>query len=115
MPTSQLLIDSRTPMGANLVADGATFRVWAPAATALYVITDELTAARTPGWAPKEKDLLVRHADETWTGFVAGIGECAPYRFRVVGELLVAHAGATHVWSAWAQTTCPPCARFVRL
>ncbi len=86
MPASQQHIDSRTPMGATLVADGATFRVWAPAAQAVYVITDELTAARTPGWAPQEKDLLVRHTDETWTGFVVGIADGSHYRFWVVGD-----------------------------
>lgn len=86
MPASQLHIDSNTPMGATLVADGATFRVWAPAARAVYVLTDDLTAARAPGWSPKEKDLLVRHADETWNGFIAGIVDGSPYRFWVVGE-----------------------------
>ena len=30
MPASQHHIDSATPMGANLVPGGATFRVWAP-------------------------------------------------------------------------------------
>jgi hypothetical protein len=30
MPLSQERIDERTPMGANLGADGATLRVWAP-------------------------------------------------------------------------------------
>ena len=86
MPTSQEYIDPPTPMGANLVADGATFRVWAPAARAVYVITDELTASRSPGWAPKEKDLLVRQPDGTWTGFVRGLADGGAYRFWVVGE-----------------------------
>ena len=36
MPASQQHIDKRTPMGASLVDDGATFRVWAPAAKAVY-------------------------------------------------------------------------------
>ncbi len=86
MPASQLYLDSHAPMGATLMADGATFRVWATAAQAVYVITDDLAAARVHGWTPREKDLLVRHTDETWTGFVAGISDGSPYRFWVVGE-----------------------------
>ena len=50
------------------------------------MIRRSLTGARTPGWSPREKDLLVRHADETWTGFVAGIRDDSHYRFWVVGE-----------------------------
>jgi 1,4-alpha-glucan branching enzyme len=33
-------ISNDTPMGANLVANGATFRVWAPGAEKVYVIGD---------------------------------------------------------------------------
>jgi hypothetical protein len=56
MATSQNHISQSTPMGANLVDGGATFRVWAPSATQVYVITDELPAARSGGWAPSPKD-----------------------------------------------------------
>lgn len=85
MPASQQHIHSNTPMGANLVDDGASFRVWAPAAEAVYVITDELAIARTPGWLPAEQDLLVRNPDETWTGFVTGVQDGSPYRLFVIG------------------------------
>ena len=37
MPASQDHITTATRMGANLVADGTTFRVWAPAARAVYI------------------------------------------------------------------------------
>ena len=37
MPASQDHITPATRMGANLVADGTTFRVWAPAARAVYI------------------------------------------------------------------------------
>src|SRR5213595_276201 len=37
MPITQDHISSSTPMGANLLASGATFRVWAPDAEAVYV------------------------------------------------------------------------------
>ena len=40
MPASQLGISSTTPMGANLITGGATFRVWAPNALAVYVLGD---------------------------------------------------------------------------
>ena len=37
MSASQAHITPSTPMGANLIADGATFRVWAPRALHVYV------------------------------------------------------------------------------
>ena len=40
MPASLDHIHSGTPMGANLVEGGATFRVWAPNARAVHVIGD---------------------------------------------------------------------------
>jgi 1,4-alpha-glucan branching enzyme len=36
MPASQQHSDASTPMGANLIGNGATFRVWAPAADHVY-------------------------------------------------------------------------------
>jgi len=73
-------------MGANLVDGGATFRVWAPSASEVYVITDELPAARSGGWAPSPKDELIRQLDGTWTGFVPGVVDGSAYRFWVVGD-----------------------------
>src|SRR5262245_42921877 len=86
MSASQAHIRPDTPMGANLVEDGATFRVWAPAAVEVYVITDELRTSTQPGWKPRAKDRLVRRNDETWTGFVPDVTDGTPYRFYVVGE-----------------------------
>jgi 1,4-alpha-glucan branching enzyme len=40
MPASLAHVHAGTPMGANLVADGATFRVWAPKARSVHVIGD---------------------------------------------------------------------------
>lgn len=40
MPTSLDHIHPETPMGANLIADGATFRVWASHAHSLHVLGD---------------------------------------------------------------------------
>ena len=46
MPASQLNITADTPLGANLVAGGATFRTWAPAAREVYI-------ALQPGARPR--------------------------------------------------------------
>ena len=87
MATSQNQISASTPMGANLVRGGATFRVWAPSAQQVFVVTDDISAARTDsGWRPKEKDALVRQPDGTWTGFVPGLVDGSPYRYWVVGQ-----------------------------
>ena len=40
MAASQIGISSATPMGANLVAGGASFRVWAPNALSVHVLGD---------------------------------------------------------------------------
>ena len=85
MPVTQDHVTPDTPLGATLVAGGATFRVWAKAATAVHVVTDQLPASRAPGWRPDGRDALVRQPDGTWTGFVAGIGDGAPYRCWVEG------------------------------
>ena len=47
------LIDHATPMGANLVAGGASFRTWAPRARNVYLVTgDALKLSAAPGWTP---------------------------------------------------------------
>jgi len=73
-------------MGANLVEGGATFRVWAPSAVDLYVVTDDLSASRQKGWIPRESDRLLRRDDGSWTGFKPGVREGSVYRYYVVGE-----------------------------
>jgi 1,4-alpha-glucan branching enzyme len=72
-------------MGATLVGDGATFRLWAPGAREVYIITGEHGGAGEPGWAPGDGDALVRRDDGTWTGFVPGLTDGSRYRFWVVG------------------------------
>ncbi len=86
MPTAQDHVSANTPMGANLTGSGATFRVWAPRAVAVYVITGDLKISKLPGWTPKESDKLLRQADGTWTGFVPGMSDGSAYRFWVVGQ-----------------------------
>ena len=80
MPASQQHITSATPMGANLVGGGATFRVWAPRARKVHV------CGEFNGWAKDESSLLVKNADGVWTGFVGGAREGERYKFFVVGE-----------------------------
>jgi 1,4-alpha-glucan branching enzyme len=81
MLTSQAHIFPGTPMGATLVADGATFRVWAPGATQVYVVFNGHTAI-----VPQASDELLKNdATGHWTGFIAGVTDGSLYRFWIVG------------------------------
>lgn len=82
MAAPQQHITSSTPMGATLVADGATFRVWAPGATHVHVA---LNPAAT--YKPKAADELIKDpATGHWTGFFPGVADGTQYRFFVVGQ-----------------------------
>ena len=80
MPTSLDHIHSGTPMGANLVAGGATFRVWAPHAHAVYVIGDFNNRERN------DASLLNRDDRGHWRGFIPGVRDRQRYMFYVVGD-----------------------------
>src|SRR5260370_19312435 len=72
-------INSDTPMGANLTKTGATFRVWAPGATAVYVAFN----ARAT-YTPAAGDLLVKNAASGhWTAFISGVTEGTAYRYWI--------------------------------
>ena len=87
MPTEQSHVDRNTPLGANLVSGGVTFRVFAPAAQHMYVLTGpSLAAAQAPGFVPSASDALFNLGDNTWAAFLPGLGEGAAYRFWVVGN-----------------------------
>src|SRR5580765_7735162 len=79
MPASLDHIDPDTPMGVNLVADGATFRVWAPNALAVYAIGDFNQRQCN------DASLLSRDAQGHWRGFIAGVRDRQRYLFHVVG------------------------------
>ena len=79
MPASLLHTDTNTPMGANLVADGATFRVWAPNARAVHVVGD------FNGRQRDEASLLSRDEHGDWCGFIPGVRDRQRYMFYVVG------------------------------
>ena len=80
MPASLEHIHAGTPMGANLVEGGATFRVWAPNARAVHVIGD------FNGRSRGEASLLNRGERGHWLGFVPGVRDRQRYMFYVVGE-----------------------------
>jgi 1,4-alpha-glucan branching enzyme len=63
-------------MGANLVADGATFRVWAPGADHVYV-----TLNGVDNYVPRAEDELVKHGDGHWTGFFPGVVDGTTYLY----------------------------------
>src|SRR5262245_450173 len=79
MPASLDHINSGTPMGATLVANGATFRVWAPHARSVDVLGD------FNGWTRSNASLLTRDDDGHWRGFVPGVRDRHRYQFYVVG------------------------------
>lgn len=80
---SQKNISANTPMGANLVpGGGATFRVWAPRATGVYLngVFGGVTLSGQTG------DLaLLKDATGYWSGFVESAGDGDIYHFWVNG------------------------------
>jgi len=86
MTASQQGITPNTPMGANLVPGGATFRVWAPQAREVYVSLPAPGEARDAPFVRQPEKLLVKHGDDHWTGFFPGVGDGTLYRFFVVGN-----------------------------
>lgn len=87
-------ITADTPMGATLIADGATFRVWAPnKAIAVHLrLSDQPNVINkaAPGekdlWEPSDATQLMRRSDDTWTGFLPGVRDGDLYRFYIAGR-----------------------------
>ena len=67
-------------MGANLIAGGATFRVWAPNARSVHVIGDFNNRERN------DASLLNRDENGHWLGFIPGVRDRHRYMFFVAGE-----------------------------
>jgi 1,4-alpha-glucan branching enzyme len=80
MPASLDHIHPGTPMGANLIAGGATFRVWAPNARSVDVIGDFNNRERN------DASLLNRDDHGHWLGFIPGVRERHRYMFYVMGD-----------------------------
>ncbi len=89
-PVTQDHISAATPMGANLVADGATFRVWAPNETIeVYLrVSDRHDTIDAAGenWQPNPERRLQRNTDNTWTGFIRGVRDGDYYRFYIANR-----------------------------
>ncbi|MBX9581185.1 MAG: alpha amylase C-terminal domain-containing protein [Gemmataceae bacterium] len=79
MPASLDHVHPGTPMGANLRAGGATFRVWGPRARAVHVLCD------AAGLDPTDDNLLTKDDHDHWRGFVPGVQDRDLYLFHVVG------------------------------
>jgi 1,4-alpha-glucan branching enzyme len=80
LPASLEHIGPNTPMGANLIADGATFRVWAPHARSVHVTGDFNARQRN------DASLLTRDVHGHWCGFIPGARDRQRYMFYVVGD-----------------------------
>ena len=71
----------------NADRGGATFRLWAPEARQVFVLTGAaLRAAEQAGFVPSPDDAMVRIGDGSWGAFVADLDEGAAYRFWIVGS-----------------------------
>ena len=86
MPASQQHISPDTPLGAQLIDGGATFRVWAPAALAVYVALRDQGQATPSIWQKNDDDLLVKDQRGYWAGFLPDVQDGDEYRFYVVGS-----------------------------
>jgi len=77
---TQQNISDATPMGANLTATGATFRVWVPNANGVYVIGE------FNNWIPDDNYLLESRPNGHWTGFLPQVKDGAMYKFWIDGK-----------------------------
>jgi 1,4-alpha-glucan branching enzyme len=79
---SQANVLPTTPMGATLINGGATFRAWAPRASAVYV---NGTFGGVPQNGQTGNLLMAKDANGYWTGFLPGAAGGDLYHFWVVG------------------------------
>jgi 1,4-alpha-glucan branching enzyme len=70
---------SNAPMGATVIAGGATFRVWAPRASSVHILSD------FNGWKPDPASQLTSIGGGHWACFVPGMKDGDQYIFDVVG------------------------------
>jgi 1,4-alpha-glucan branching enzyme len=74
MPASLDHTHPGTPLGANLIAGGAIFRVWAPHAHSVHVIGDFNNRERN------DASLLTCDDQSHWLGFIPGVRDRQRYR-----------------------------------
>lgn len=80
MPASLQHVTASTPMGATLIEDGATFRVWAPNARKVFVLGD------FNGRVKDDSSLLTKDGAGNWRGFISGAKDRDRYIFYVEGH-----------------------------
>jgi 1,4-alpha-glucan branching enzyme len=80
LAVTQQFISDRTSMGANLIAGGATFRVWAPRAKYVYVIGDFNQWKADPKWQ------LQSGAGGYWAGFLPQAKDGDLYEYWIDGQ-----------------------------
>ncbi|MCC7547385.1 MAG: hypothetical protein IT532_06445 [Burkholderiales bacterium] len=83
MPITMSHISPHTPMGSMLVADGATFRVWAPRAQDVYLAG---SFADEQVWSARSDHRLTPDGRGYWSGFHRGVREGDQYKLWVVGQ-----------------------------
>lgn len=72
-------------MGATVSDGGTYFRVWAPAAAAVYVALVDPAVSPRAAWQATPANMLTRDAAGFWSGFFAGVGDGWMYRYWTKG------------------------------
>lgn len=85
MAASQQHLSSTTPLGANLVTGGVTFRTWAPLAKEVYVALNDSGTGTPATWRKNPNDMLAKDGGGFWAGFFPGVRDGDEYRFYIVG------------------------------
>jgi 1,4-alpha-glucan branching enzyme len=85
VPAAQDHVKPDTPPGAHLAPGGAVFKVWAPAAEAVYLVWRRAGGPALAAQRPGEDCRLARGGDGYWTGFFSGVTDGSLYRFWTVG------------------------------
>lgn len=107
---SQSNIASSTPMGASLCPGGATFRVWAPRAHAVYVNGTFAGTARNGPYP----DLLLENTNGYWAGFLPGVSDGDTYIFLVAGDANTGAKRDPYAREMAIDHTFPDCSCVVR-
>src|SRR5947209_14873961 len=102
MPSAQDFITPGTRMGANLIGQGATFRVWAPMAEEVYVCYDG-------HFEPEKSNLLLKDPNGYWSGYIQGIKNGTRYKYFVVGPNLRDYKRDPYARELEANTSRPAC------
>src|SRR5208337_3376051 len=109
---SQATIQPTTPMGATLVAGGgATFRAWAPRATAVYV---NGTFGGTLQTGPTTNLLMAKDANGYWTGFIPNAQDGDPYHFLVLGVGSTGYKRDPYAREMATDSPFPTCSCLIR-